>query len=317
MVDQEVEELVALCGSVPGDGELTEEEAYQLGDWLNHHDEAAEHWPGNQLIQPLQEVWTDGAASNQGLYRLARLLVSIQREWARRPRTKITPLTSAPLPHIATDQIDQVRLPTLHGRFQVPSQNEARRLYEVNLNGPTCSCPDWRDHRSRLPAGDLTRCCKHVLHIYARLLDPGATDNWLVGFIENACPPHPGAHWHLLDHNGSTVLFCTPSEKGWADVFASDGERYQRFGYNTLEERWAYGVEPEDAGPIASAIAKHQSEKPAAIYTYVAKEPMPLPPSAAPLPPPPPPVSFLPPATSPRPQRRRGWIWLPVRLPFC
>ena len=84
MVDKEVEEFVALCASVLDDGEITEERAYDLGDWLNHHEEPAEHWPCNQLIEPLQAVWADGAANPQELQRLARVLISLQEEWALR-----------------------------------------------------------------------------------------------------------------------------------------------------------------------------------------------------------------------------------------
>jgi len=81
MVD-DVEEFIALCASVLTDSEVTEEEAYQLGDWLNHHEAAAEHWPCDQLIEPLQAVWADGAANPQELQRLARVLISLQEEWA-------------------------------------------------------------------------------------------------------------------------------------------------------------------------------------------------------------------------------------------
>jgi hypothetical protein len=84
MVDQEIEEFVALCASVLDDGEITEERAYELGDWLNQHEAAAEQWPCNQLIEPLQAVWADGAANPQELQRLARVSISLQEEWALR-----------------------------------------------------------------------------------------------------------------------------------------------------------------------------------------------------------------------------------------
>jgi len=83
MVD-EVEEFVALWASVLDGGEITEEGAYQLGDWLNHHEETAEHWPCNQLIEPLQAVWADGTANPEELLRLARVLIGLQEEWALR-----------------------------------------------------------------------------------------------------------------------------------------------------------------------------------------------------------------------------------------
>jgi hypothetical protein len=84
MMDQEIEEFVGLCASVLDDGEITEERAYQLGDWLNQHEEAAEHWPCSQVIEPLQSVWVDGAANPQELQRLARVLIRLQEEWVLR-----------------------------------------------------------------------------------------------------------------------------------------------------------------------------------------------------------------------------------------
>lgn len=90
MVDQEVKEFLALCGSILADGEVTEEEAYRLGDWLNHHEEASAHWLCNQLIEPLQAVWADGAANPQALQRLAEVLMGVQEEWAHRQQAMAT-----------------------------------------------------------------------------------------------------------------------------------------------------------------------------------------------------------------------------------
>jgi hypothetical protein len=59
-----------------GDGEVSPEEAYQLGQWLNNHLDAATTWPGSKLIQPRQEIWADGKVNKRDLHRLARLLDS-------------------------------------------------------------------------------------------------------------------------------------------------------------------------------------------------------------------------------------------------
>jgi hypothetical protein len=90
MVDREVEEFLALCGSILSDGEVTEVEAYQLGDWLNHHEEASAHWLCNQLIEPLQAVWADGTANPQALQRLAEIMTGVQEEWAHRQQAMAT-----------------------------------------------------------------------------------------------------------------------------------------------------------------------------------------------------------------------------------
>jgi hypothetical protein len=248
-------EFIGLCASILDDGEITSDEAYHLANWLNDHPDAASNWPGNELVKPLQAIWADGSVNRRELHRLARLLISIQREWARCPQTEISSLTDDAIPKFLEANLDEVRLPSLRGKFQVPSQNEPGRFYEVDLSGPSCTCPDWRAWRSRLPVGDLTRCCKHVLHAYAKLARRGKSDGWLLAFIENGWPAHPGAEWHLLTLGSDKVLFSTASDKGWANVFAKEGREYLRFGFNVDENRWAYGSEPHAAQAIADAVA--------------------------------------------------------------
>jgi hypothetical protein len=254
MPRDEVPELIQLCASILDDGEVTSDEAYQIADWLNKHPEASERWPGKELIEPLQKIWADGSVNRRELHWLARLLISIQREWARHPKTEITSTTDNSIREFSIADIDDVRLPSLHGRFRVPSQSERGRFYEVDLRGPSCTCPDWRTWRSQLPPGDLTRCCKHVLHVYATLARRGKTDGWLAAFIDGGWPAHPGAQWHLMAAGADKVLFCTASERGWANVFAKEGRSYARFGYNVDEHRWAYSVEPAGGEAIAHAI---------------------------------------------------------------
>jgi hypothetical protein len=254
MADYDSTELIALCGSILNDGEVTADEAYQLADWLNKHDEACEHWPGKDLVKPLQEIWADDVATTRELHRLRRILVSIQREWARHPRTAITHVTEGAIPEFSNANLDDVRLPSLIAKFRVPSQSEPGRFYEVDLSGPTCTCPDWRSWRSRLPVGDLTRCCKHILAVYARLPRGPNGDGWFFAFIDNGWPAHPGAQWHLLCLVSDKVLFCTASDKGWANVYAKKESEYERFGFNVEEDRWAYGVEPLGVVIIGEAI---------------------------------------------------------------
>ena len=253
-------ELITLCASMLSDAEISSEDAYNLAEWLNNHPEAGSSWPGSELIKPLQKIWADGTVNQRELHRLARLLISIQREWARHPQTDIRPITSDPIATFPASTIDDVRLPSLTGKFRVPSQSVSGRFYEVDLNGPSCTCQDWRTWRCGLPLGDLTRCCKHVLHVYATLARRRQTDDWLLAFIDNGWPANPGAEWHLMTIGAGKVLFCTASENGWANVFAKDGSLYARFGYNVKEDRWAYGVHPAAANAIARAIASFRNK---------------------------------------------------------
>jgi len=247
-------ELVALCASILDDGEVTSDEAYQLADWLNNHPGASEQWPGKELVKPLQEIWADGKVDKRELHRLARILISVQREWARHPRTETRHVSGGELPEFSQTNFGEVRLPSLSGRFRVPSQSVPGTFYNVDLSGPSCSCPDWRNRRSRLPVGDLTRCCKHVLAAYAKLPRTKGIDGWLLAFIENGWPAHPGATWRLVTVGSDQDLVCSASENGWANVFAKEDGEYLRFGFNVEEDRWAYGSEPHGAATIGEAI---------------------------------------------------------------
>jgi hypothetical protein len=87
-----------------------------------------------------------------------------------------------------------------------------------------------------------------------------STGGCLMAFIENGWPPHPEVQWQLGTIGADKVLFCTPSETGWANVFAKDGESYARFGYNVEEDRWAYGLPPVGGEQIAAAITSLQKQ---------------------------------------------------------
>src|SRR5689334_9894531 len=141
---QSAPDLVALCASIMSDGEISADEAYNLAGWLNEHPEAATTWPGSELVKPLQEIWADGSANRRDLHWLARLLISVQREWARHPHSGISTVEGDATNAFTLRDLHEARLPIITAKFRVPSRSEARRLYEVDLTGPSCTCPDWR-----------------------------------------------------------------------------------------------------------------------------------------------------------------------------
>lgn len=243
--------LVALCASVLSDGEVTAEEAYQLAEWLNEHIDAAENWPGSKLIEPLQKMWADGSASARELHRLARILISIQREWAKE---RVAQPPAELLPEVVYRDVVEPRLPFLKLQMKIPSRSDAGLFYNVDLTGPTCSCPDWRGKRSRLPVGHLTRCCKHVFDSFAQLPAGLNLAEWLEAFLELAWPASPKAEWQLITIKSTPVLYSTAADTGWSNCFAKDGSTYERYGYNVVEHRWAYGSQPQSAWAIAEAI---------------------------------------------------------------
>ena len=86
MIEYDAIELVTLCESIVEDGELSGEEIYGLAEWLNNHRAACFLWPGNLLVQPLQEVWADGKVNKTELRAISRLLLRIRKDWAKRQK---------------------------------------------------------------------------------------------------------------------------------------------------------------------------------------------------------------------------------------
>ena len=70
-----------LCRRIIEDGKLTEDEVYDLSNFINNQtdecDDVSDRWPTSLLIKPLLEVWHDGVLDSKELKVLTELLVSI------------------------------------------------------------------------------------------------------------------------------------------------------------------------------------------------------------------------------------------------
>jgi hypothetical protein len=82
--DYDPTELLLVWESIIEDGELTYDELYRLADWLNNHHEACHNWPGNKLVEPLQNVWADGKVTKTKARQIARIVLQIRKEAAKR-----------------------------------------------------------------------------------------------------------------------------------------------------------------------------------------------------------------------------------------
>ncbi len=247
-------ELLVICESILEDGEISGDELYNLAAWLNEHREACFHWPGNVLVGPLQEVWADGKVTKTEMRKIGRLLLRIQRNWARTQSEALIERVAKLANDIIGLDHNEPWIPPLPIQIRVNSLTAKGVQYEVNLNGPSCTCPDWVTQRSGLPQGHLNRCCKHVLDALSQIKSDEDWPGWLVAFIDSAYPPHPQHRWKTLKVGGQVVLISS-APAGWANVYAEEDENGDsRFGYNIRERRWAYGAEPLRSGPIRRAI---------------------------------------------------------------
>jgi hypothetical protein len=245
-------DLMAVCEAILEDGELSGREVYRLCQWLNDNREATQHWPGNLLVQPLQRAWADGELTTDELQEVGRLLLRIHADWSERYHE-----TNEPVPEFAPDLFKSIdlRLPRL---LLLPwvtrvCTDAAGTCVHVDLNGPSCTCPEWQTNRSSLPAGHLSRCCRHVLSAYGRVKPTAGWPGWMRAFLAYRWTPHPLKNWIIVDVDGVPVLAST-APVDWADVFAPDGGEYERFGYHIREDRWAYGSLPAGGDLIRRRI---------------------------------------------------------------
>ena len=67
--------VLQVCDGILEDGEISGDEAYGLASWLNENREACFHWPGNELVPLLKEIWADGKVTKTELRQLGRALI--------------------------------------------------------------------------------------------------------------------------------------------------------------------------------------------------------------------------------------------------
>jgi hypothetical protein len=262
MSDYDPGELLLVCESIIEDGELTYDELYALAEWLNEHREACFHWPGNLLVTPLQNAWADGKVTKTEARQLARVILQIRKEADKGEKEEAFVQAAETASEVARSfDLTGPVLPAIPFSTRMKSHTRKGVFYEVDLSGPTCSCPDFRSFRQRLNAGHLTRCCKHVFRAYALLEPSGGWPGWLGAFLALSWTPHPQQNWQVLSIGKGWLAFRQPelvlissAPNRWANVFAPDDGHYDRYGYNVIEDRWAYEIEPPASEKIRKGI---------------------------------------------------------------
>lgn len=259
MSEYDPTELVGICDSMLDFGEVTENEAYNLADWLNKHDEACLHWPGEELIRPLQEIWADGKVTRTELRRLTGLMRGIHKQWTKiqfdesmqRARQQVEELAPKMPP-------SEPKLPPIDLTLRIKSHTQPDVRYDVDLSGQSCTCPDWRGCRADLPLGHLTRCCKHSFDAYSQIIPHGLWPGWIGAYIASGWRVSPKTEWSLVSICNTTWLVSTPDEGNeWMNFYAQENGSYERFGYSLTEKRWSYDIEPSSAKTLLQlALAK-------------------------------------------------------------
>jgi hypothetical protein len=248
-----VAKFVDLLQEVIADGELTIKEIYQIGHWINDNKSVRADWPVNDFYKLLKGALTDGKIDLHEAGEVARLIQSVLREWSRRNAPPKTPSVSEVVASaIGSFDIASPRLPSIPIQMQIRSHSDESVVYRVDLAGPSCECPDFNPQRSKLPPGNLSRCCKHILEAFSKVRPEIGWPGWLDAFIEFGVRPNPEQKWQVARMLDEHALLSS-ANKGWVNLYTHDSNGNAKFGYNISERRWSYGKEPK----YASSIAKH------------------------------------------------------------
>jgi hypothetical protein len=125
-------ELLILCETILEDGELTHDELYKMAEWLNNHREACFHWPGNLLVAPLQKAWADGKITKTEARQLARVILDICKEAAKREAEETFVRAAETASEAAhTFDLTTATLPTVPFSTRVKSYTKRGAFYEV------------------------------------------------------------------------------------------------------------------------------------------------------------------------------------------
>ena len=73
-------QLIEFCRTITLDGDISDEDAWELGKYLNENPECCDEWPGDELASLLSKIFANGSVSKSELKLLATKLVSIENQ---------------------------------------------------------------------------------------------------------------------------------------------------------------------------------------------------------------------------------------------
>jgi hypothetical protein len=245
------ENTLSFCRSLTVDGELSAEDLWELGNWLNLNPECCDHWPGDELAEVISKAFSNGSVSSTELKQIASKFSAIERK-AGKLREVISLETAA-------ETFDPLvcQLPSIEKKTVIKSFSDPDTTYTVDLSVHSCSCQDWISNRRKAPEGSLSRCCKHVALALHKTSPDGGWPDWLGAIIDDCRlgkrGTNPSDTWSVVRIRDQFVLF-SKGKGDWSNVYSMHQGTYSRFGFNRAEKRWSYGMRPYFSATIQTAI---------------------------------------------------------------
>lgn len=244
-----------LLVTVADDGELSKDEIFTLGRWINENKPVRDQWPVNKFYSLMRDTFLDGKLEPDEARQIARLLETVLKDW-KRIRAKPQENTVGQVIELALKKFDHSRpsLPSLPLAVEIDSVSEKGVKYKVNLRDPSCNCPDFTAKRQNLPPHHVSRCCKHILQAYNDITPKSGWPGWFAAYVEHAMRPAPCQLWRILTGADYSSLVSSPS-RGWANIYINKSGVLKKYGYNVEDERWSWGDAPEDSDNFIRVIS--------------------------------------------------------------
>lgn len=253
------EETVRVLQTLGGNGVVTNKELLQLGYFLNENHEARHSWPGERLVHLLAEMFDGHTPAKADREEIHAGLEIIEQECAKITAPPAEDEPALPLTALRTEDLVLPKL-DLTMAIECP---DSWAEFSADLRHQCCDCPTWTHHRGRLKAGDVRRCCVHLVEAYHRVIESGELPGCLPVFqtlmadrAQRGRSLDPSAQWKLVKIRMRPHIVIY-SNRMWCYVYAPSGNgHYFRFAYNPGEARWSFGCQPGSANTLALFISE-------------------------------------------------------------
>jgi hypothetical protein len=168
---------------------------------------------------------------------------------------------------------DHIKELELHFRYAgspercfVRSRSISNHDWLVDLEGQTCSCPDFQKFREKMPINYMGRLCKHLLQTLNETKQVIFSSRWSESLFEDG---HGGplVAWEIVLQRKNNMAVTAGLSEAWLNVIANLKDARETtdnangpltvFGWSVHEKRWAYGEAPPGSKQIKPILLKY------------------------------------------------------------
>ncbi|MGB0580177.1 MAG: hypothetical protein ACPGVU_10795 [Limisphaerales bacterium] len=259
------QQTLSLIREITNDGVVTDDEVITLATYLNETREARKSWPGVAVFQILKDILADGVIDEVEKQALEEILEGVEVICAGQARPAESNGGEASVPVSEPDESRGtiLKLPELEPEqvmMRIEDPGAAHQLVRY-----ACTCDNWLDVRSAMPATSPGRACKCVTRELAGLFKTSANvaKQWpseLVAVIRHAAKVgrglDPVENWRAVKA-GQLQFVISTGKTPWYNIYEciSQGDM-EKFSYHRALKRWGHGASPRAADLLEPLLSE-------------------------------------------------------------